>query len=245
MHIFHQSILFFLGASIASFLYATSLRMAANGESIMTRSRCRSCNKNLSFFQLVPVLSWIFQLGRCGCKKKILISPYYFLSEFFLGGIFIYIGQFFGMSTILLFWLIFTSILFFLFLTDFMFQLLHLPTMITGILLGLIFSIQQTLFFESFVGMVVGYFIIFIPNLIFMKIKNKKGFGDGDSYLMALIGSWLGPVITIQSLVLASWIGVVIVGVYYLFSKKIIQKLPLGALVIGSLMPLHFFIITN
>ena len=102
MHIFHQSILFFLGASIASFLYATSLRMAANGESIMTRSRCRSCNKNLSFFQLVPVLSWIFQLGRCGCKKKILISPCYFLSEFLLGGIFIYIGQFFGMSTILL-----------------------------------------------------------------------------------------------------------------------------------------------
>lgn len=241
MLIFHQSILFFLGASIASFLYATSLRMVANNESIMTSSRCRTCNKNLSFFQLVPIFSWIFQLGRCGCKKKIVISPYYFISEFFLGAIFIYMSQFFGMSIILLPWLIFASILFFLFLTDFMFQLLHLPTMITGILLGLFFSFQHTFFLEGFVGLVLGYLIIFIPNLIFMKIRNKKGFGDGDSYLMALIGSWMGPVITIQSLVLASWIGVAIVGIYYLFSKKIIQKLPLGALVIVSLMPLHFF----
>lgn len=217
------------------------MRLAYNNESILPPSRCRGCNKNLSWQQLIPIFSWLFQLGLCGCKKKIRLTPYYFISELLLGLVFIYIGHYIGLSILMIPWLIFASILFFLFLTDFMCQLLHVPTMISGILIGLLFSFQQEFFFEGCVGAALGYLIILIPNFIFLKLTNKKGFGDGDSYLMAFIGSWMGPVITIQALVLASWIGVCFVGIYYAFLRKIVKKLPLGVLVIIGLIMLQLF----
>ena len=94
---------FFLGASVASFLYAWTLRLKSKKESILDRSKCRFCNKKLSATELIPVFSWVFQRGKCSCKKYSLAKEYV-IAELFLGAIFALIPFFFhGLSIIFIF----------------------------------------------------------------------------------------------------------------------------------------------
>lgn len=51
-------------------------------------SHCMSCGKQLKWYHNIPLLSYIFLLGKCSfCKKS--YSPIYFLSEIFLGILFV------------------------------------------------------------------------------------------------------------------------------------------------------------
>lgn len=59
------------GASLGSFLKAMADRSLEQG-SFVTRSECTHCKHKLNFFDLIPVLSWVFLRGKCRyCKKKI------------------------------------------------------------------------------------------------------------------------------------------------------------------------------
>src|SRR3989344_2445719 len=63
-------ILFILGLFIGSFLNVLSLRYV-DGQPIFIRqivggrSRCRTCNEKLTWFELIPLLSFIIQRGKC------------------------------------------------------------------------------------------------------------------------------------------------------------------------------------
>src|SRR3989344_9071776 len=63
-------ILFVLGAIIGSFLNVVSLRW--ENKNFGGRSYCPHCKKKLTSFELVPILSFFFLLGKCrNCKTKI------------------------------------------------------------------------------------------------------------------------------------------------------------------------------
>lgn len=80
---------FILGAIFASFCSAIAWRVSEKGGkeeySIWTgRSVCPSCKKQLPWWALIPIFSYIFLRGKCfNCKKK--ISIYYFLAEVISG----------------------------------------------------------------------------------------------------------------------------------------------------------------
>ena len=67
---------FAFGAIVGSFLNVLLFRKNT-GESVMySRSRCFLCGKKLSWFELIPILSFIIQRGKCrpppgGCGSKI------------------------------------------------------------------------------------------------------------------------------------------------------------------------------
>lgn len=239
MILFYQIILFFLGASIASFLNAWAIRIGHEQESIISPSRCRSCEKNLLWHQLIPIISWLIQLGRCGCQKRKKISVQYFCVELFLGLTFVAIFNYLGMTWNTLVWLSYISLLLFLFLTDAMYQLLYFPALLLGIGLGLGFSYYQGQFIPSVTGATLGFLIIFLTNLIFQKIRHKQGFGDGDSYLLAMLGAFSNAFLVLQCLIIASWIGMIYVGLYYLSHKKLIQKVAFGPFLILSILILQ------
>jgi prepilin signal peptidase PulO-like enzyme (type II secretory pathway) len=81
-----------LAYTILSFIYGASLGSFAN---VMAdrlrvksfwggRSECLSCSKKLSWYELVPIISYISQGGRCrGCKSK--LSQMYLWSEVLCG----------------------------------------------------------------------------------------------------------------------------------------------------------------
>ena len=230
MILFYQIILFLLGASIGSFLNAWSLRITNDDETIFDPSRCRSCDKKLQWHQLIPVLSWALQSGKCGCKLKKTISPQYVLSEIILGACFVIIFNCNEINFDLIFYLLFASILFFLVLTDLNYQLLHFPTIIFGTLLGFIYGSLHGNFVEMITGALCGFIIIYFVNFIFRTFRNKEGFGDGDKYLLAMLGAWTAPLIVLQILILASWIGVIYSIIFRLQRRLYPTKLALAPL---------------
>lgn len=78
---------FIFGTIVGSFLNVISLRFNT-GMGINGRSKCMTCGKTLSWIELVPLFSFLFQRGSCrSCKSK--ISWQYPLVEFVAGGIFV------------------------------------------------------------------------------------------------------------------------------------------------------------
>ncbi|MCL1807123.1 MAG: prepilin peptidase, partial [Oscillospiraceae bacterium] len=53
------------GACFGSFINAAALRYAKKESFVKGRSKCPHCGKTLQWVELIPVLSWLFLLGRC------------------------------------------------------------------------------------------------------------------------------------------------------------------------------------
>lgn len=59
-----------IGGIIASFLYAVTSMKSINF--IYRRSKCDSCNENLKWYHLIPVISYLSLRGKCAhCKNRI------------------------------------------------------------------------------------------------------------------------------------------------------------------------------
>lgn len=77
--------LFFLGASIMSFLEVLIERVPKGVSPFGGRSKCDSCGHTLGVFELIPVFSWLFLGGKCKhCKAKI---PYIYPLKELCGGL--------------------------------------------------------------------------------------------------------------------------------------------------------------
>ena len=78
---------FIIGLVFGSFYNVVGYRLP-NGMSIaFPQSHCPNCNHKLKFYELIPVISYIFLLGKCKkCKKRISFSYPFFeiLSGFLL-----------------------------------------------------------------------------------------------------------------------------------------------------------------
>jgi len=79
---------FWIGAAIGSFLNVVIYRLP-RGLSIYKpkHSFCPSCNRQLSTGELIPLLSWALQKGKCHCGKN-QIGARYFIVELITGGLF-------------------------------------------------------------------------------------------------------------------------------------------------------------
>ena len=79
---------FWIGASIGSFLNVVIYRLP-RGLSINKpkHSFCTSCKRQLTWVELIPLLSWLFQKGRCKCGDN-KVSVRYFIVELATGILF-------------------------------------------------------------------------------------------------------------------------------------------------------------
>ncbi|MBI4086784.1 prepilin peptidase [Candidatus Kaiserbacteria bacterium] len=82
-----------LGVIVGSFLNVVAYRFHT-GKSLNGRSHCLSCGGRLSWYELVPIVSYTLQLGACGnCRAR--ISPQYVLVELATGLLFLLVGRLF------------------------------------------------------------------------------------------------------------------------------------------------------
>lgn len=84
------ALIFIIGTLFGSFFTLAVYRIPLGKDIIHERSFCPNCNHKLGFFDLIPILSYIFLGGKCRyCKQK--IRPRYLLLEIASGIIFVFI----------------------------------------------------------------------------------------------------------------------------------------------------------
>lgn len=219
--------LFILGTLLGSFLNVVILRYHT-GMGLGGRSMCMSCGKTLHAHELIPILSFLFQRGRCRkCKAKLSIQ--YPIVEALSG--FVVLISALTLSPILDYS---TSVFITLFIyIVFIFSLLlvisvyDLRHKVIPNALSLAFVILSFFsIFMSVTGPVVptvlelfsGFFLALPFALISLGSKERL-MGFGDVKLIFGIGYLLGLSSGIMAVLLSFWIGTAVALVLLLFRK--------------------------
>ena len=97
MNIFFYLIIFAIGVLFGSFYTLAVYRIPRKEDIIHTHSYCPNCNAKLGFFELIPVLSYIFLGGKCKhCGQKIRIR--YLVLELLSGTLFVLFALILGLD---------------------------------------------------------------------------------------------------------------------------------------------------
>jgi len=194
---------FIFGLIIGSFLNVVILRYNT-GRTLSGRSLCFSCGKKLHWYELVPVLSFIIQRGKCrGCRAR--ISWQYLMVELLTGLLFALIywqvgGQ---IWLLLLYWLV-ASLIVVITVYDFKHQIIPDHFVFTLIALGLF-----KVFFSDVVPWwgLAGGVAMALPLLALWAISRGRWLGFGDVKLALGLGLFLGLTGGLSALVLSFWLG--------------------------------------
>lgn len=88
MNILIYIYIFIIGITFGSFFTLAVYRIPRKEDITHTRSYCPKCNHKLSFWDMIPLFSYIFLGGKCRyCKEK--IRPRYFILELCSGIVFV------------------------------------------------------------------------------------------------------------------------------------------------------------
>lgn len=206
MEIVYSIFIALFGLILGSFYNVVGLRIP-KGESIVNPpSHCTACNRRLTAFELIPVLSYVIQGGKCkGCGAK--VSPIYCVTEIATAVLFVISYLKFGFTAELAVALLFMSLLLIIVVSDLAYMLIPnkiLLFFLPPLIIARIFSPLDP-WWDSLLGAVIGFGI-----LLLISVISKGGMGGGDIKLFFLIGLVLGTVHTLLTLFLASLIGMVV-----------------------------------
>lgn len=211
---------FVLGALVGSFINVVALRYGTGRSSLSGRSICFSCGKKLSWFELVPLASFLLLGGKCGsCNSK--ISWRYFAVEMLTAVVFTVLAH----VTSGPIWLIYFWVLFSLLIIIGLYDVAH--KMLPGIplwifnALSLIVPIHtlipllagQPVDYASPITTILTYLDVFsgvicaLPFLLLWGVSRGKWMGLGDGILAFGIGNMLGISFGINSIIYAFWVG--------------------------------------
>lgn len=242
-----MEIVFFLilGLIVGSFLNVVIFRLKDKESPFKGRSRCPKCKRNLFWYELIPVLSFLIQGGRCRkCRQK--ISWQYPLVEMATGFLFVLVFLVVSAKSLtpVSFWiehqnafyylqiirgLIFVSFLVVIFVYDFKYYLIldkvTVPAMIAAVLLnGLLQPDLKYILYLFFAGLVAGGFF-----WLQFVISKGRWIGGGDIRLGFLMGLMVGWPQVLTALMIAYFLGAVFgLILLSLRRKKMNSEIPFG-----------------
>lgn len=227
------------GLLVGSFLNALIYRLPRGINIAYPRSSCPSCGKIISWYENIPVISFIFLRGRCsGCKTK--ISWEYPVVEILAAIVAFFLAPKNLVPGNLLNFFFYFSV-FCVFLVHFIVDLKHqiLPDSLNIYLaaLFLVVSAFTTPMSHWLIGGALGLGFPLAVSWVFYKLRGQIGLGGGDIKLYGALGLYLGPIGVMQNIFLSCFLGAII-GLL-LMGMKVIKKdnpIPFGPfiLVVGA-----------
>ena len=206
------AVIFLFGITIGSFLNVCIYRIPRGETVVTTPSHCMECGHRLSWFELVPLFSYIFLRGRCrSCKSP--ISPQYPIVEAVNGLLYIVIFLINGFNKESVIYALFTSALLVLSVIDWRTYEIPIGINIFILVLG---SLRVVLDFHHFTGYLIGFFSVSIPLFLLYLATKGKAIGGGDIKLMAVAGLILGWKLAL----LAFFIGCILGSVIHIIRMK-------------------------
>jgi len=272
-------LLFIFGLMVGSFINVVSLRYAPGGRVFDTkiigsptdlnnRSRCPYCGKILSWYELIPIISFLIQFGKCRkCGHK--LSLQYPLVEILSGLIFVfipfYLGNYSGLFGFLgsLLWIFIFISLLLISIIDFHHFIipdsLNLGLAIFGVILifvnfyyknfsslsgsflgnyALIFGLRENIWLNYLFAGFLGAAVFGL--IIFLS--RGKAMGMGDVKLAAALGLIFGWPDVLMVLFLSFLSGALVSAVLLLLKKKKIKDVvPFGPfLAVGACLTFFF-----
>lgn len=233
-------IFFIAGLIFGSFYNVVGLRLPKKESIIFPASHCFKCNHKLSWYENIPLLSYIFLKGKCKtCKSK--ISIIYPLIELLTGMLFAFTYYTFSFSDKLLIGLILVSLVVIIFVSDSKYMIiLDSPLVISAILIFIIKLINNGIkiallsLLHGFIVFALVYGLMLLGNFLF----KRESLGGGDIKLSFISGMILGPYIGIFYMVLAAFLA--FPYAIYITIKNKDSILPFGPFLATSLLILYF-----
>lgn len=229
--IFTGIFIFLLGMVMGSFFNVCIYRLPKNQSVVNPPSHCCACGHKLSFWDMVPVLSFVLLGGRCRyCNAR--ITPRYALVELLTGLLFLMTYFLTGASLELVFYLIFVSIMVIITFIDIDHRIIMDRFAIIGFLLAPAYlfaalipssAFSHSLFYgfsgvnsvsdlpirSALLGGLIGACSLLAVDLLGRAIYKKESMGFGDVKLMAWAGIFLGVKGVIVALIFALWVAAV------------------------------------
>ena len=216
-------ILFFIvGAVMGSFYHVVASRLAKNESIITPKSHCESCNEPLKWYELIPIVSYVIQGGKCRhCHTK--LNPSYLMMELCTGILFAVCYHVFDDSILdLIVALLFVSALIIIIISDIENMIILDEVLVvsaTGIIIAKLCmgDIYQTCL-DILFG-VLSFLTMYAVKKMGDAIFKQESLGGGDIKLMFLVGLVLGYEMAICNIFLATFIAFPI-ALFLLLKKK-------------------------
>lgn len=233
---------FILGTILGSFYAVIGYRLPKN-ESILkpVNSYCDNCHKKLLWYELIPLISYIIQLGKCRkCHEKIpVMLPFV---ELITGALFAVSYYSFGISYELIISLTLVSLFSIVIVSDLTYMIIpdevtYTCAIVLAIVNFLNLGIKGGLIqiASGLLTFITMYLIMLIGN----KIFKKETLGGADIKLMIISGLVLQPILGIIVIFIASAIALPVSIMIYITSRD--HMLPFGPFIVASI--LLFFLL--
>jgi len=220
------------GLVIGSFLNVIILRVDNLKSVLNTRSHCPHCQKEIKWYDLVPLISFILLRGKCRfCQKD--ISWQYPIVEAGTAAIFAAIFLKFGMSWASAYYALVFMFLIVIFVydikTQYILDIVSWPMLIICLAGGWYFGHFDLL--SSLYGILSGGGIL----ALLVVISHERWMGIGDIIIGSALGALLGfprsTVFIFMSFIIGSIVGIVLMG---LKKKTVKDAVPFAPFLISA-----------
>lgn len=229
---FIEAILILIGLSLGSFIGLLTYRLPRHQSIVSGRSHCETCDRQLCWYELIPLFSYILLRGRCrSCNAS--ISKRYPAIE--IVSAFIVLASFFKCSLSLEF--IEACVFLLLMLTIFIIDWEHLviPNILVfvGIGLGLLVQLIHgtSSITTGLINATAAFLFVFVIRFLGNLFYKKETLGFGDVKFAGLLGLWLG----FSNFIITFWLAAILGAIYGIW-KTLFQKTekPMQSLIPGA-----------
>lgn len=231
--------IFIMGLLFGSFYNVVGMRLPNNKSIIFPGSHCEKCNHKLSWYENIPLASYILLGGKCkNCHTK--ISIWYPAIELFTGMLFLISYYTFGLTPEFAIAIIISSLVSIIFVSDINYYIILDSPLIIGSTLIIIIKLLTTTLTSTLLSIGSGvlifaimYSIMLLGNLIF----KKESLGGGDIKLSFIAGLVLGPKLGILYIIFGAFLA--FPYAIYITIRNKENMLPFGPFLISSLLIIY------
>jgi leader peptidase (prepilin peptidase)/N-methyltransferase len=224
-------VLLLLAPFVGSFLGVLIRRLPAGRPVALSRSVCESCGARLTVWQLIPVVSYLMQRGRCGhCGAR--IGRFHLAVELAAVAVVVvaavvepdpsslWMDCVLGWTLLTLAWIDWQ----WLRLPD----VLTLPLLLAG--LGVTLLRDPDAITEHAAAAILAYLSLQGIAIAYRRLRGREGLGAGDAKLLAAAGAWLGLALLPWVLLLGATAGLLAALAWTLAGRRIDRgtALPFG-----------------
>lgn len=182
-----------LGAMIGSFLNVMIVRLPADESIVRPRSKCPRCQKQITWYENIPVLSWLIIGGKCRyCKESVSIQ--YPLIELLVALVWMAALWYYELTATALAAAVFGTILLGIAITDARHYLIPDEYTWGGLVIGLLLALLAGTgaLISAAIGAAVGFGMLYLVAVLGEKAFGKEAMGGGDIKMMAMVGAFVG-----------------------------------------------------